>query len=545
MPSGVLGIRPEEVSIMRLCAGAWGMKLGMGATLQNGKYQLNQVLGRESLGATYLATQTLLQQPVVVKTIDPSLQITQSFPQLKHQFIEETRLLARCQHPSIVRVLDFFQEGLPFLVMEYIPGQTLYDRISTQNAPTLTEAEAIHYMRQVGSAMSVAHRSGLIHRNIRPESIVRRPGTNLGILVGFGLVHDVAVSNSIKQNPFIPADRDWSRENRFAIDLYSLAATLYFLLTGQPPNGSLSLDQYSWSAATKQAIFRGLTREPQWQIQTVDDWLRLLPNTTLPLISANNIAQSAPPSTSPAPPQNGRSRELETTLMPLPVQNGRTPVKIPIEQPAPIPTTAAKLPTVPKQTAPVQAAPVRVIGTAPPRLSKFLILTIAAASAIGLGFGLALRISAAKAPGTTLLQPVQSFDEKEWKGTLNPSGNNLVDIPLESGNAKSDQKTQKFIDPEVDRPAYVPPKTEAPSPLPIRPRDRRSVSEPIVPIKPVKPTPAVEPNKTAPEPNKTPQEVAPVVPPVTAPTSDPVPVAPISVKPGTREVAPTPPTPAL
>ncbi|MER3432336.1 MAG: hypothetical protein C4288_02640 [Leptolyngbya sp. ERB_1_1] len=532
------------------------MKLGMGATLQNGKYQLNQVLGCESLGATYLATQTLLQQPVVVKTIDPSLQITQSFPQLKNRFIEETRLLARCQHPSIVRVLDFFQEdGLPFLVMEYIPGQTLYDRVSTQNAPSLTEAEAIHYMRQIASALSVAHRSGLIHQNIRPESIVRRPGTNLGILVGFGFAHDVAVSNPIEQNPFIPADRDWSRENRFAIDLYSLAATLYFLLTGLPPNGSPSLDQYSWSPATKQAIFRGLTRDPQWQLQTVDDWLRLLPNTTLPLISANNIAQT-PPSTNPAPSQNGRRRDPAATLTPFPVPNGRTPAKIPTEQPAPIPATEAKLPivlkqaipvqTVPAQTASVQAVPAQTapaqvkIGAASPRLSRFLMLTIAAAGAIGLGFGLALRISATKAPGTTLLQPVQSFDQKEWKGTLNPSNNNLADIPLESGNAKSDPKTQKFVDPEVDRPAYIPPKIETPLTQPIRPRARRPLSEPTAPIKPVKPTPSIEPIEPAPEPSVIPQ-AEPIVPPVTAPTPDPVPVAPVPVKPSSK-VAPTPPT---
>ncbi|MER3476911.1 MAG: hypothetical protein C4287_10735, partial [Leptolyngbya sp. ERB_1_2] len=180
--------------------------------------------------------------------------------------------------------------------------------------------------------------------------------------------------------------------------------------------------------------------------------------------------------------------------------NGRTPAKIPTEQPAPIPATEAKLPivlkqaipvqTVPAQTASVQAVPAQTapaqvkIGAASPRLSRFLMLTIAAAGAIGLGFGLALRISATKAPGTTLLQPVQSFDQKEWKGTLNPSNNNLADIPLESGNAKSDPKTQKFVDPEVDRPAYIPPKIETPLTQPIRPRARRPLSEPTAPIKP-------------------------------------------------------------
>ncbi|MGG6263535.1 serine/threonine protein kinase [Leptolyngbya sp. AN03gr2] len=501
------------------------MKLQMGATLQNGKYQLNQVLGQESLGATYLATQTLLQQPIVIKTIDPSLQITQSFPQLKTRFTEETRLLARCQHPSIVRVLDFFQEdGLPFLVMDYIPGQTLYDRVSTRNAPNLTEAEAIHYMRQVASALSVAHRNGLIHRNIRPETIVRRQGTNLGILVGFGFAHDLAVATPNESNRFLPPNPDWNRENRFSIDLYSLAATLHFLLTGQPPDGSLSFEQYSWSPATKQAIFRGLTSDPEWQLQTVDDWLRLLPNTTLPLMAANhlvpanNIVQSVPP----APAQNGRSKSVEPALAPFPVtQNGRS-----TNPPAPAPTPPPKLSTPPAQVS---------IVTPRPRLPKVLMLTMAAAGAIGLGFGMALRISAAKSPGgTTILQPIQSFSEKEWKGTLSPSDNTLKDLPLESGSAKTDKVPQPLIEPEVDRPRDILPKVEEPLPNYTRPR-RQVVEpvEPIQPIRPVKPSPEVEP----------PIELAPIEPPesIAPPVVTPVPVTPAPTRPSTREIEPTPP----
>ncbi|GAP94506.1 serine/threonine protein kinase [Leptolyngbya sp. NIES-2104] len=488
------------------------MKLQMGATLQNGKYQLNQVLGRESLGATYLATQILLHQPVVIKTIDPSLQITQSFPQLKTRFTEETRLLARCQHPSIVRVLDFFQEdGLPFLVLEYIPGQTLYDRISTRNAPSLTEAEAIHYMRQIASALSVAHRNGLIHRNIRPETIVRRQGTNLGILVGFGFAHDVAIANPVEKNPFLPPDPNWNLENRFAIDLYSLAATLFFLLTGQAPDGSLSFEQYPWSPATKQALFRGLTRDSQWQLQTVDDWLRLLPNTTLPLMAANNIVQSVPP----APSQNGRSKSTaEPTLSPFPVtQNGRSTTP-------PAPALVPKLSTPPAQVALVSPRP---------RIPKVLMFTIASAGAIGLGFGLALRLNAAKSSGTTLLQPIQTFSEKEWKGTLNSSDNPSNEVPVESGTAKTDKTPQRLADPEVAQPKYTPPKIEEPIPQYTRPR-RRPAIEPVEPIEPVKP--AIEPSiEPSPE-SITPPE--PVAPPITSP-------APAPVKPSTREVEPTAP----
>jgi eukaryotic-like serine/threonine-protein kinase len=503
------------------------MKLGMGATLQNGKYQLNQILGRESLGATYTATQTLLHQPVVIKTIDPSLQITQSFPQLKAQFIEETRLLARCQHPSLVRILDFFQEDqLPFLVMDYIPGQTLYDRVSTPGAPPLAEAEAIHYMRQIASALSVTHRAGLIHRNIRPETIVRRQGTNLGILVGFGLAHDVAQPNLLQKNPFTPPEPDWNRENSFAIDLYAIAATFYYLLSGQTPNGNLSLEQYSWSPATKQAIFRGLTRDPQWQVRTADEWLRLLPNTTLPLISANTLQ--------PTPISSNGNTSKSYSLPPIPSTNvtvPESPIKpiIPAKVPTPVEVNAAKI------TAPTPAPSVSLSPT-PSRLPKFLMFAVITASALGLGFGAALRISAAKSPGTSILHPVQPFEDRDWKGTLSPT-EDLTDLPKESG-AKSTAPQKNYIDPEVD-PAYNPaPRTRIREPeytSPIQPRSPRSQPiEPITPtpIKPVNPAPE-PPVETIPEP--VPERVAP---PVTTPTPVTTPV-----KPSVREVEPVPPAP--
>ncbi|MBE9014120.1 hypothetical protein IQ250_28420, partial [Pseudanabaenaceae cyanobacterium LEGE 13415] len=389
-----------------------------------------------------------------------------------------------------------------------------------RNAPSLTEAEAIHYMRQVASALSVAHRNGLIHRNIRPETIVRRQGTNLGILVGFGFAHDLAVANPVERNLFLPPNPEWHRENRFSIDIYSLAATLYFLLTGQAPDGSLSFEQYPWSPATKQAIFRGLTRDPNWQLQTVDDWLRLLPNTTLPLMAANNIVQSIPP----APAQNGRSKSIEPAPAPFPVvQNGRS-----TNPPAPAPIPPPKLSTPPAQVAIVAPRP---------RIPKVLMLTIAAAGAIGVGFGVALRISAARSPGgTPILQPIQTFSEKEWKGTINPSDNELKDTPVEAGSAATDKAPQQYIAPEVDQPRYTPPKVEEPLPDYTRPR-RPAVEpvEPIQPIKPVKPAPAIEPS-IEPLPVETPE---PIAPPVVTPEPAPAPIAP--VKPTTREVEPTPP----
>lgn len=525
------------------------MKLQAGSTLQSGKYFLDRALGTEGMGATFLATQTLLQQPVVIKTLDPSLQVTQSFAQLNTLFIEETRLLARHQHPSIVRVLDFFQEeNLPFLVMEYIPGKTLRERVIREGH--LSEVEAVHYVRQIASALSVAHRGGLIHRNLSPDAIVQREGTNLGILVGFGLAHELAIPNTLQPNPFKPANSQ--SENRFAIDLYSLAATLYYLLAGEPPSENLSLDRAPWMTPIKQAILRGMSQDPEWQLQTVDDWLKLLPNTSLPLLATTPTGSASTqngaklptlngstvmPSSNSSPSSNGSPSSNSATIGATnSATNGATAAK-----PTPILAVTAdpKAPTM-KPATPFSQS----VGMSR-HLPKFLGLTIAATAAMGLGFGFALRISAAKAPGTSILHPAQTFGEKDWKGTLNPSGN-LSDIPVE--NQLGDFQ---------ERPAETPPAPRAADPaldtLPIKPIPspelelpdvRRSIAPAptrrrIKPA-PVETEPPVEPSYI-PDPDPLPQKSpANPLPPASSTTPELPPVTPAPQTNSTREAAPTP-----
>jgi serine/threonine-protein kinase len=500
------------------------MKLQPGITLQGGKYLLNQPLGQGGVGATYLATQTLLKQAIVIKTLDPSWQVTQSFSQLKARFIEDMRLLACSQHSSIVRVFDFFQEeALPFLVMEHIPGQTLYDRITTEG--TFSEVEALHYIRQVSSALSVAHRHGLIHRNLSPKTIIRKQGTNLAVLVGFGLGHDIVATHAPTQNPFAPPIPNWDDGNRFAIDLYALSATLYYLLTGEVPTSSLNLDQKHWLNTTKHAILRGLTTSPQWQLQTIEDWLKLLPNTSLPLMTAQNQEaaphQNALDHTAQTPPSksittngatvngtagNGTTKHKSTNLPEIsrPAANGTVPTKLtatPTEKPSPpaVATVAGhELRQQPRSSI------VRSLG-AGRHLPKFLVLTIAAATAMGAGFGFALRISATKAPGTSILHPAQAFEEKEWKGSLTVK-DGLSEMPVESApqnfrnavpNPRQPKSTQSDLMPVPSTSPQLP-SIESPgwyrpiAPNPVTPRARKP--QPVEPAVPSAPSePAIEP----------------------------------------------------
>ncbi len=538
------------------------MKLTPGMTLQSGKYLLNQALGDEGLGITYLATQTLLNQVVVIKTLDSSLQVTRSFPQLHQRFVEETRLLARSQHPSIVRVLDFFQEkNLPFLVMEHVPGHTLAEQVNLNGA--LNEPEAIHYIRQIGSAIEIAHRNGLVHRNLKPSSIIRRPGTKLAVLVGFGIAHDAASAVNPPQtscsnfSEFVPPSELWSTENRFAIDLYGLSAILYYLLSARSPKAFPQLDQ-PWNPAIKQAILRGMTSDETHRPQTIADWLNLLPREALPLASATAL------STTPSQPaqKSAAIREpvsevaekqatsaLTTSLPSLPKSE---PVKSAISQDDDLSAKRPSTATIVQQAPPSSPKPISAI---PPRklslasmaipfgisrhLPKFLGITSAAAVSIGVGFGLALRFSAAHTPGASFFHPDQAFPSKEWKGTLSPQGN-TSDVPVEKpgvipGNYQNNLASPRSAPPASRSSIGAPPTITAPEELTAPPSSAPPTRSSAA--KAAKPTPAAPAVESDPIPTGSAPEIAP------APKTGGDPVPPAQSTPSTnREAVPVAPT---
>ena len=159
-----------------------------GRTLQSGKYTLEQELGRGGFGVTFKATHRYLGQTVVIKTLNEALQQHPDFDKFQRQFQDEARRLASCVHPNIVRVSDFFiEDRLPYMVMDYIPGPTL-DTVVFQGP--LPEATAIHYIRQIGAALQLVHQNGLLHRDVKPQNIILRQGTEEVVLIDFGIARE-------------------------------------------------------------------------------------------------------------------------------------------------------------------------------------------------------------------------------------------------------------------------------------------------------------------------------------------------------------------
>ncbi|MGB3760710.1 MAG: serine/threonine-protein kinase, partial [Rivularia sp. (in: cyanobacteria)] len=220
-----------------------------GKTLQGGKYTINQEIGRGGFGITYKAIHHFLHQEVVIKTLNHKLQKHPDFAKFESQFQDEARRLASCVHPNIVRVSDFFVEAdFPYMVMEYIPGETLGEAFVMPGIP-LPEDQAIHYIRQVGAALGAVHQKGLLHRDIKPDNIILRQNTSEVILIDFGIAREFNTGvrqahTGMVSEGYSPMEQYLTNAKRSpATDVYGLASTLYALLTGQVPMPVLLRDK--------------------------------------------------------------------------------------------------------------------------------------------------------------------------------------------------------------------------------------------------------------------------------------------------------------
>ncbi len=272
-----------------------------GQTLHNGKYRIEKELGRGGVGVTFLAMHQELLKQVVIKTLNRESireQVGRSrFPRVlqtcEERFRKEAKLLARCEHPNIVRVIDICEEAgvapdqrLLFMVMDYVPGRNLTETVKHQGA--LPEATALAYVTQVGAALTGVHSIGLLHRDVKPQNIMINRRNNQAILIDFGIAREFSRdTHTIAYSPGYASPEQQNGKCTIASDVYSLAATLFFLLTEDiPPNASfLQAPEYSESLQNLaaqvsprvyQAILKGLSYRPEDRPQTVAEWLQEL-----------------------------------------------------------------------------------------------------------------------------------------------------------------------------------------------------------------------------------------------------------------------------
>ncbi|MBI5812913.1 MAG: protein kinase, partial [Meiothermus silvanus] len=157
--------------------------LAQGTRLKGGQYTLGKVLGQGGFGITYLGADTRRQQPVAIKELFPEGAVRRAsrvipptslagngFLETMKRFEDEARLLARFNHPGIVKVFDVFEEnGTAYLVMEFLRGQTLGKRLEQVGKLSAGEVQAIAV--KLADALEVVHKAGLLHRDIKPDNV--------------------------------------------------------------------------------------------------------------------------------------------------------------------------------------------------------------------------------------------------------------------------------------------------------------------------------------------------------------------------------------
>ena len=268
------------------------MTATVGKKLQDGKYILNRELGEGGFGLTYQAVDRVLDRVVVIKTFKSSSSKETELAEMRKQFLNEAQRLVQCYHPNIVRFYEFFiEDGAPYIVMDYIAGQTLHNIVLPDNP--LPEATAIKYIRQIGEALKVVHSQGLLHRDIKPQNLILCQDNQQAILIDFGIAREfnqetIQTHTSVVSDGYAPIEQYLPKAKRTpATDIYGLAATLYTLVTAQIPisatlRNRIALDppkdiKPELSARISAAIMQGLALEIEERPSSVEEWLNLLP----------------------------------------------------------------------------------------------------------------------------------------------------------------------------------------------------------------------------------------------------------------------------
>ena len=267
-----------------------------GHKLKSRPYEIEREIGEGGFGITYKAKNLTLDIPVVIKTPNRKLQRDGNYQKYVTNFTREAKQLAKLglnPHPHIVRVTNLFEEDkLPCIVMDFIPGESLYDMVWSQGK--ISEAKAVEYIKQIGSALSVCHKAGIIHRDVHPNNILIHADNGKAILIDFGISGTTQTSRNTHSGnrSFAPWEQMayWEKESSKTpqVDIYTLAASLYYLVTGEEPTECLARKYNNseliepkqlnpeLSDRLNQAILKGMEVLPGDRPNSMQEWLDLL-----------------------------------------------------------------------------------------------------------------------------------------------------------------------------------------------------------------------------------------------------------------------------
>ena len=228
-----------------------------------GSFEIVEMIGRGGMGEVYSARDTKLKRSVAIKSMPVELQADST---ARTRFRREAELLASLNHPNIAAIHDIIEpdESAGYLILEYIPGETLAQRIARE---PLKLEEALSIGQQVAEAVSAAHDKGVIHRDLKPGNIKLTPEGKVKVL-DFGLAkatsrqdenQDTAITQPgrvIGTPTYMSPEQACGKSTDHRTDIWSFGCIMYEMLTGHLP--------FEGQTSTE-ILARIIEREPDWQ----------------------------------------------------------------------------------------------------------------------------------------------------------------------------------------------------------------------------------------------------------------------------------------
>lgn len=359
-------------------------------------YELKRLLGEGGTGMVYEAEHLVLKRKAAVKVLKPQYASNEDLVQ---RFINEARAANAIRHPNIIDIIDvgLMPEGEPYMMMEFLEGETLSARIGRLGR--LGANEAMKHARQTASALAAAHAHGIVHRDLKPDNLfvvpdVRNPGQEYIKVLDFGIAKLRA-----EFAPGIPGTRTGAvfgtpaymspeqclgrvKEIDHRSDIYSLGIILYEMLCGHPPFQGNDQELYfkhvdeapkppcsivpEITVHLESVVLKALEKKPEVRIQTMDELSVLLEERTpIPTLLCEEITgrvlvssenKSPKQEASVAPPEPSKPEPIPARPKPVPV-----PTEIDVEQ-------VARSLAFQKNESPVQAKTEPTTKPAPQRL---------------------------------------------------------------------------------------------------------------------------------------------------------------------------------
>jgi serine/threonine protein kinase/ribosomal protein S27E len=297
-----------------------------------GPYQVQEVIGRGGMGVVLKAFDPTLHRLVAIKVLDPSLA---SNATARRRFTRETQAAAAVCHEHVVAVHGVSESGgLPYLVMQYIAGESLQERLDRTGPLEVTEIVRIGL--QTAAGLAAAHAQGLIHRDIKPANLLLENGLARIKITDFGLAR-MADDVGLTQNGVVAGTPEYMAPEQaraevvdHRADLFSLGSVLYACCTGAPPfRGSTALAVLSQVSEKEPSPIRSLNPEvPVWldafiaRLMAKDPAQRFQSAAEVAALLEGYLAHLCQPATVPAPNLPALPAAADITPSVLPERTG-------------------------------------------------------------------------------------------------------------------------------------------------------------------------------------------------------------------------------